>query len=288
MPKVIIAGAGLVGSLNACYFAQRGLHNLVKVISYLVLSCVEMHARLIHNKDGRTFSRQPYGQPGEHHIISINRRHLNEVLISKAEVCKKVKFFFEHKVRAIDLDKKELVVVSKTEQRVTGDLIIACDGAYSSVRRSIAAQPRFNFSQEYIEHGYVELNITSKNGEVTLKLFFKVYHSEVLAAKFDHISDTFRRVKPQPLVSIKGFEDCLVLSEIMDKYNGDIGKTILPDKQIYKSVFSIIIKSFSLFISDHYSIFFRNNRYKIQFKQHKMAHRSKLQSIDKSHKYIHV
>ncbi|EYC36091.1 hypothetical protein Y032_0934g3105 [Ancylostoma ceylanicum] len=24
MPKVVIAGAGLVGALNACYFAQRG------------------------------------------------------------------------------------------------------------------------------------------------------------------------------------------------------------------------------------------------------------------------
>ncbi|PIO57955.1 hypothetical protein TELCIR_20624, partial [Teladorsagia circumcincta] len=51
---------------------------------------VAMYARLVHNIDGKTFNRQPYGQPGEH-IVSINRRHLNEVLISQAESNEKVK-----------------------------------------------------------------------------------------------------------------------------------------------------------------------------------------------------
>lgn len=31
-------------------------------------------------------------------------------MITQAEKCDKVKFFFEHKVKAVDLDKKELVV----------------------------------------------------------------------------------------------------------------------------------------------------------------------------------
>lgn len=31
---------------------------------------VEMHARLVHNKDGKTYSRQPYGQPGEVSVLS--------------------------------------------------------------------------------------------------------------------------------------------------------------------------------------------------------------------------
>ncbi|WKY11239.1 hypothetical protein Q1695_003088 [Nippostrongylus brasiliensis] len=218
MPKVAIAGAGLVGALNACYFAQRGWDvevyeyrrdirtmehvpgrsiNLalsqrgkcaleaVGLKEYIVEQGVELHARLVHNVDGKTFSRQPYGQPGEH-IVSINRRHLNEVMISQAEKGKNVKFFFEHKVRSVDLEKKEMAVVftggsriprpgqtsnsvKQVEIVVKADLVVACDGAYSAVRRSLSTQPRFDYSQEYIDHGYVELNILPKNGDYALE-----------------------------------------------------------------------------------------------------------------------
>ncbi|PAV61097.1 hypothetical protein WR25_25337 [Diploscapter pachys] len=215
MPKVIIAGAGLVGALNACYFAKRGwqvevyeyrkdirtmkhVHgrsiNLalsqrgksaleaVGLKDYIVNQGVPLYARLVHNKDGKTFSRQPYGQPGEH-IVSINRRHLNEVMITQAEKCDRVRFFFEHKIRSVDLDKKELVVEyiggSKIPQpgkksespqlRVSADLIIACDGAYSAVRRSLQTHPRFDYHQEYIAHGYIELNILPKNNDYALE-----------------------------------------------------------------------------------------------------------------------
>ncbi|KAK6017523.1 FAD binding domain protein, partial [Ostertagia ostertagi] len=180
MPKVAIAGAGLVGALNACYFAQRGLGggdirtmehvpgrsiNLalsqrgkcaleaVGLKDYIVEQGVAMYARLVHNIDGKTFSRQPYGQPGEH-IVSINRRHLNEVLISQAESNEKVKFFFEHKVRAVDVDKKEMSVT------FIGGSKIPKPGQSAS---------RFDYSQEYIGHGYIELNILPKNGDYALE-----------------------------------------------------------------------------------------------------------------------
>ncbi|EYC36098.1 hypothetical protein Y032_0934g3107 [Ancylostoma ceylanicum] len=276
---------------------------------------VELHARLIHNKDGKTFSRQPYGQPGQH-IVSINRRHLNEVMITQAEKSSKVKFFFEHKVRSVDLDKKELIVTfvggskiprfgspspstKEADIRVKGDLVIACDGAYSAVRRSLATQPRFDYSQEYIEHGYIELNILPKNGEFALEpnvfhLWPRGHFTLIALANRDktftvtifapfsefadkmstpndvdsffkenfpdayellgryHLLDTFHRVRPQSLISIKcrphhfgdfvlltgdaahamvpfygqgmncGFEDCLVLSEALDACNDDI------------------------------------------------------------------
>ncbi|RCN49015.1 hypothetical protein ANCCAN_04892 [Ancylostoma caninum] len=136
--------------------SQKGKRN--EVIAHVYFLGVELYARLIHNKDGKTFSRQPYGQPGQH-IVSINRRHLNEVMITQAEKSSKVKFFFEHKVRSVDLDKKELIVTfvggskiprfgspspstKEADIRVKGDLVIACDGAYSAVRRSLATQPR--------------------------------------------------------------------------------------------------------------------------------------------------
>uniref|UniRef100_A0AC34F8H0 FAD-binding domain-containing protein n=1 Tax=Panagrolaimus sp. ES5 TaxID=591445 RepID=A0AC34F8H0_9BILA len=319
MPKVIIAGAGLVGALNACFFAKRGWDvevyefrkdirqmehvqgrsiNLalshrgksaleaVGLKDYIVEQGVEMHARLIHDIDGKTIHRQQYGQPGEH-IVSINRRHLNEVMITEAEKFPGVRFFFD--------------VGNIIEAK--GDLILACDGAHSAIRRSLMAYPLFQYSQEYIAHGYVELNILPLNNDYALEPnvfhlwprgdftlialanrdktftvtifapfecfekemyddssvlgFFQKYFPDaynLLGA--EHITETFRRQKPLPLVSIKsephsferkillmgdaahsmvpfygqgmnaGFEDCLVLSEILDEFNGDIGNTL--------------------------------------------------------------
>ena len=51
------------------------------------------------------------------------------------------------------------------------DLLIGCDGAFSSVRRQIAKSTRFDFSQQYIPHGYMELSIPAKdNGDVSALL----------------------------------------------------------------------------------------------------------------------
>lgn len=39
------------------------------------------------------------------------------------------------------------------------DLIVGCDGAFSAVRREVLKKNGFNYSQTYIEHGYLELVI---------------------------------------------------------------------------------------------------------------------------------
>ncbi|CAL2044731.1 unnamed protein product [Caenorhabditis brenneri] len=353
MPSVAIAGAGLVGALNACFFAQKGWDvsvyefrkdirtmkhvqgrsiNLalsqrgksaleaVGLREYIVNQGVPLYARLVHNKDGKTFSRQPYGKPGEH-IVSINRRHLNEVMITQAEKSPNVKFFFEHKVKSVDYEKKQLVVQCTSqpsriptfgtraasqdhgEIHVEADLILACDGAYSAVRRSLMTIPRFDFSQDYIEHGYVELNIMANNNKfafeenvfhlwprghftlialanrdktftVTIFAPFSEFEKHMSTTEDvlsffeenfpdafrllgkEHITETFNRVKPQPLVSIKcsphsffdnlvlmgdsahamvpfygqgmncGFEDCLVFSETLEEHDNDIASAV--------------------------------------------------------------
>lgn len=48
----------------------------------------------------------------------------------------------------------------------TADLIVGCDGAFSSVRRHMLQTPGFNFNQTYIDHGYIELCIPPSDGEV--------------------------------------------------------------------------------------------------------------------------
>jgi len=40
---------------------------------------------------------------------------------------------------------------------VRPNLVVGCDGAYSAVRKEMMKRPRFNYSQEYIPHAYMEL-----------------------------------------------------------------------------------------------------------------------------------
>lgn len=48
---------------------------------------------------------------------------------------------------------------------ITCDLIVGCDGAYSTVRSHLMKKPRFDYSQQYIPHGYMELTIPPRNGD---------------------------------------------------------------------------------------------------------------------------
>lgn len=50
------------------------------------------------------------------------------------------------------------------------DLIVGCDGAFSTVRKQFMRQTRFNYSHEYIPHGYMELTIPPKDGDVSMPL----------------------------------------------------------------------------------------------------------------------
>lgn len=55
------------------------------------------------------------------------------------------------------------------EFEVEADLVIGADGAHSALRRSMLQRPMTNFSQTYIEHGYVELCVPpTQDGQVRL------------------------------------------------------------------------------------------------------------------------
>jgi 2-polyprenyl-6-methoxyphenol hydroxylase-like FAD-dependent oxidoreductase len=45
------------------------------------------------------------------------------------------------------------------ELEIHADLVVGADGAYSVLRKAMLRKPMINFSQEYIEHGYMELAI---------------------------------------------------------------------------------------------------------------------------------
>ncbi|KAI8616518.1 hypothetical protein BC830DRAFT_1167744 [Chytriomyces sp. MP71] len=329
---VAIVGGGLVGALNAVYFAQRGWNVTVYELredirtlkqlggrsinlalskrgisaleaagagSGLFETLIPMKGRMIHV--GGKLQAQNYGYFNEA-INSVDRKLVNEHLLNKIQNMSNVAIKFHHELLSIDFEKK-IINFKKSDGTVykaSADLIVGADGAYSRVRRELLRVTRMNFSQEYIEHGYVELNMPpTEKGEyamdpnhlhiwprqtfmmialpnidksftVTLfmpwKKFDAIKTREDLFAFFDEkfgdsvpligkellVKDYFKNPKGA-LISVKckpyhfksscvilgdaahamvpfygqgmncGFEDCLVLDEILTKYIGKPG-----------------------------------------------------------------
>lgn len=67
-------------------------------------------------------------------------------------------------------------MVTQEEQ---ANLIIGCDGAFSAVRRLMLQTPGFDYSQTYIDHGYIELCIPPVNGDVSELLQYTLYATSV-------------------------------------------------------------------------------------------------------------
>lgn len=202
--SVAIVGGGLVGALAACFLGNRGikvdlyeqrkdmrtLEHVVGRSINLALSvrgrsalkavgleeeiienhAIPMYGRMIHDNDGRR-RRIFYGKNGQC-IYSVGRRHLNEVLLTVAEEHPNVNIHFQHKLTSLDLDKGEMVFMTPNcSNSVNANWIIGCDGAYSAVRKNMLKQPLFNYSQEYIPHGYKELTVPpTENGDFAMEV----------------------------------------------------------------------------------------------------------------------
>merc|ERR1712198_370111 len=203
--SVAIVGAGLVGALEACYLAQRGYQvhvydvrediremehvpgrsiNLAMSVRSLSALAkigldehmkteygIPMYARMIHNKDGSKYAI-PYGKDSQC-IYSVGRRYVNEILLDKGDTFSNITYHFNHKLVKADLDSPKLTFsrtdMPSAEQVVAEpDLVIGCDGAYSTIRKEMMKRPRFNYSQEYIPHAYMELCIPSIGGDFAM------------------------------------------------------------------------------------------------------------------------
>lgn len=199
---IAIAGAGLVGSLLAIYLCKRGYKvtmlerrpgmrtnkllagrsiNLalsnrgIRALEEVGLAdtirkiALPMHGRMMHDiLENLTF--QPYGKQGEF-INSVSRSSLNVVLMDAAEAAG-AKLHFNQRVIQVDAEKTSISIASSVNEisEYTFDLIIGADGAFSAVRQSLQAYDRFDFSQNYIDHGYKELHIPAgATGEFQLE-----------------------------------------------------------------------------------------------------------------------
>ncbi|KAE8601988.1 hypothetical protein XENTR_v10013852 [Xenopus tropicalis] len=199
---VSVVGGGLVGSLNACFFAKKGfqveLYEAREDIRYarmvsgrsinLALSHrglqalkavgldekiaamgIPMRARMIHSVKGRK-SSIPYGKQHQY-ILSVDRANLNKELLSAAEKYSNVTMHFEHKLRDCNVDSGTMTFLNNMENIIEkkADLIVGCDGAFSVVRKQFMRKSRFNYSHVYIPHGYKELTIPPRKGEFAME-----------------------------------------------------------------------------------------------------------------------
>jgi kynurenine 3-monooxygenase len=199
--RIAIVGAGLVGSLLSIYLSRRGYSvtlferrgdmrvgsaaagrsiNLalssrgiralddVGLAAAIKKVAIPMHGRTMHDPAGKiTFLA--YGKQGQF-INSISRSGLNVTLMNEAER-EGVKIRFDCRLLNLDLEATRLTIQHEGHtEDVSFDYCVGADGAFSAVRGVLQTTDRFNYAQEYIEHGYKELTIPpGPNGSFQLE-----------------------------------------------------------------------------------------------------------------------
>ncbi len=189
--NIVIVGAGLVGSLLSLLLSKEGYDidvyekrpdmrksgakggrsiNLAlsdrgwKALKMAGISqtiqeiAIPMNGRLMHSTNSElTF--QPYGKEGQA-IYSVSRARLNELLMEEAEKIG-VRYHFEQQCEHVDSEKGIIHFTdnSGNQKEIKADVIFGTDGAFSAVRGSFLKRDRFTYSQQYLTHGYKELEI---------------------------------------------------------------------------------------------------------------------------------
>ncbi len=208
--KVIIVGAGLVGSLWAIYMSKAGY----KVTIYerrsdirkteisagksinLALSyrgwkalrgagvddevkkiALPMYNRIMHDLEGN-LTTQPYGKKDQA-IYSVSRGLLNSIMMTMAEEKGNAEIHYNYKCYDADLENGIVYfedALSGEKKQDQADLVFAADGAFSAIRyNAMQKLNRFNYSQNFIEDGYKELLLPA-NEDGSYKLDEKALH----------------------------------------------------------------------------------------------------------------
>jgi kynurenine 3-monooxygenase len=197
--QFVIVGGGLGGALLACYLGKagypthvyemrddlrrteigggrsinlalsyRGLCALepVGLVDEVLRNAVPMRGRMIHSRSGElTF--QSYGVSDSQSINSVSRNGLNAILLDAAAKFRNVTLSFNEKCTDVNFDSGELKLTNTRthdQTSVRAEVAFSADGAFSAVRAAMQKRDRFDYSQQYLAHGYKELHIPSGHG----------------------------------------------------------------------------------------------------------------------------
>ena len=192
--KIVIVGAGLVGSLLGVLLGKRGYEvdlyerrsddrnveddsgrsiNLalssrgIKALQDAGLYekvkplLIPMRGRMLHQADGdQQFSA--YGQREHEVIYSVPRGGLNKLMVNEAVLAEPVHVIFDRKCAGVDFDNRTVSFENTIDGLVTEesfDIIIGADGAGSRVRRELILAVDGEATSEFLEHDYKELEI---------------------------------------------------------------------------------------------------------------------------------
>ena len=207
---ITIIGAGLVGSLQAIYLAQRGyqvtvfeqlpdirkeaiaagrsinlalanrgIHALeeVGVMDLVKPLLIPMKGRMLHDEAGN-LQLQSYGQKPEEVIYSVSRAGLVSLLRDKAEDTGLVTFHFKHELRSIEFNRQRFEV----ENLLTGvteahdfEYLMGADGGGSQVRECMKTLGETEVSSELLDHSYKELTVPA-GAEGDFQLYKEALH----------------------------------------------------------------------------------------------------------------
>jgi len=198
--RIVIAGAGLAGSLMAIYLARRGYSvdvfekrpdmrretisagrsiNLALanrgiaglegagVMERVRPLLIPMEGRMLHDEQGG-LDFQAYGKRLEEVIYSVSRGELNKRLMDAAEETERVHFHFNQSLESVDFDQCRVHLSDDAEHQswvLDCDRLIATDGAGSPTRQAMQAHIGMDVSEEPLTHGYKELTIPAANGQ---------------------------------------------------------------------------------------------------------------------------
>lgn len=289
--KISVLGAGLVGSLLAILLQKKGykvtvyerrddmrslsmsagksINLAMSVRGWAGLDlaglrqdieeiAIPMHGRHIHHADGsETF--QAYGKNDEA-IYSVSRGELNKKLLTLAEQCG-VQIEFNSRVSDVDLDSNTISLQQNNEEVNVNDhaVVIAADGAFSSLRNSFLKTDRFDYQQFYIPHGYKELSIPAgENGTFLLeKNALHIWpRKKFMLIALPNIDGTFTCTLFLPFegeVSFQQLQSDEQIQTFFDQYFPDVVKlipTLLDDFKMNPTASLVTVKCYPWIYKD--------------------------------------
>ncbi len=270
---VVISGAGLCGTLLALKLAKRGHHitllekrgdlrhepvaagrsinlalsdrgltalDLVGLREAAINISIRMLGRMIHTKDGQTTRLLPYSGRKEEYIQSISRQGLNALLLDEADKHNNIAIYFNHEVENADILKAEVSgtnFITKEAFTLKGDILIGADGAGSDVRQGFinwGAHIRFNYSQEFLDHGYKELEIpagTNNTWQIEKNALHIWPRQNYMLIALPNLDGSFTVTLFLPFDSTPGFDQLITVDSILHFFNEQFSDVVplMPD-----------------------------------------------------------